>query len=211
MTTQTAHLEWRYATKLFDSTQSVSDADFALILDAMRLAPTSFGLQPFRVVHLANRGLRERLKPLCWNQSQITDASHLLVIQTVTTITPEMIDDHIKRIASVRSVPVADLEGYRGMMGGMLLTHPAAKAWAQRQAYLAMGFGLEMAASLQVDTCPIEGVDTVACDALLAEAIPLDGYETVVLVAVGYRSESDKYQHAPKVRVPMTTFCVTVG
>ncbi|NDD66890.1 NAD(P)H-dependent oxidoreductase [bacterium] len=211
MTTQTAHLEWRYATKLFDPTQSVSDADFALILDAMRLAPTSFGLQPFRVVHLANRGLRERLKPLFWNQSQITDASHLLVIQTVTTITPEMIDDHIKRIASVRSVPVADLEGYRGMMGGMLLTHPAAKAWAQRQAYLAMGFGLEMAASLQVDTCPIEGVDTVACDALLAEAIPLDGYETVVLVAVGYRSESDKYQHAPKVRVPMTTFCVTVG
>lgn len=209
--TQTAHLEWRYATKVFDPTRSVSDADFETILDAMRLAPTSFGLQPFRVVHLANRGFRERLKPLCWNQSQITDASHLVAIQTVVAITPEMIDDHIQRIASVRSVPVADLDVYRGMMGGMLLQHPAAKAWAQRQAYLAMGFGLEMAASLKVDTCPIEGVDTAACDAALADLMPLDGYETVVLVALGYRSESDKYQHAKKVRVPMARFCVTVS
>lgn len=208
--TQTAHLEWRYATKLFDATRPVSPEDLALIVDAMRLAPTSFGLQPFRVVNVANRALRERIKPLCWNQSQITDASHLLAIQTVTQITPEFIDAYIQRIASVRSVPVSDLEGYRGMMGGMLLQHPAAQAWAQRQAYLAMGFGLEMAASLRVDTCPIEGVDTVACDAELSGMMPLDGYQTVVLVAVGYRLADDKYQHAKKVRVPVSDFCVTI-
>lgn len=203
----TNHLHWRYATKQFDPSKRVSDADMDLILEAMRLAPTSFGLQPFRVVLVESSSIREQLKEASWNQSQITDASHLLVIQTLSEVSESVIHDYIHRIAATRSMDVAQLDGYRGMIVGYLSHQPSTVAWTQRQAYLAMGFGLQMAAQLQVDTCPIEGIDPSAYDRILNLG---EGYSTVVAMAVGYRSVDDGYQHAKKVRLPSDLFYLTV-
>lgn len=204
----TQHLTWRYATKQFDPSKRVSDSELSLILEAIRLAPTSFGLQPFRVVVVTNSPVRQQLREASWNQSQITDASHLFIFQTLTDVSEAVVDAYIQRIATTRSVDVSSLDGYRGMILGYLGHHPSPVAWAQRQAYLAMGFGLQTAAQLHIDTCPIEGLDPSAYDRILNLG---GGYTTLVAVAVGYRSSDDQYQHAKKVRLPQEIFCVTVS
>ena len=196
-------LQWRYATKVFDATRKIPAATWNALQSAVVLSASSFGLQPYRFVVVNDPQIRAQLMPHAWNQTQVVDASHLIVFATRTNLAEAELDRFIARIAEVRGVPAASLVGYRQMMAGSLLSDDGqtrVPQWAARQAYIALGNLLTSAALLGVDTCPIEGFVPAEFDRILD--LPAQGYAAVVCCALGYRSATDKYAALPKVRFP---------
>ena len=196
-------LRWRYATKAFDPTRAIPAATWTALEDSLVLSPSSFGLQPYRVLVVQDRATRELLLPHSWNQRQVVEASHFVVLAARTTVTEAEIDVFLARIAGVRGVSIASLSSYRSLMGGMLLSDgfkPMAPQWAARQAYVALGNLLTSAALLGVDTCPMEGLVGAEYDRILGLAA--QGLTTTVACALGYRHPGDKYATLPKVRFP---------
>lgn len=194
-------LTWRYATKAFDPTKSIPVATWAELEEALVLTPTSFGLQPYKFLVVTDPVLKARLRPVSWGQSQITDSSHLVVFLAKNDITVADIDEYIARIMEVRGVTAESLEGYRGFMIGDLVEgprHAMIQEWAARQAYIALGNFMTSAALLEVDTCPLEGLEPAKYDDILG--LRDSGYRTVCACAAGYRSEVDKYATLAKVR-----------
>ena len=201
-------LNWRYATKNFDPDKRISEKDWHVLTESLRLAPSSYGLQPWQFIVVQNAELRTTLRTLSWNQSQIEDCSHLVVITTLKTMTETYIDHFIQKTADVRQSPIENLTGYRNMMVSSLVNRPDIQAWGQRQAYIAMGMLMSSAALLTIDTCAIEGLDPKAYDKVLGLAD--SNYATVSAVALGYRHEEDKYQHMKKVRFDHTDVIKTL-
>ena len=194
-------LNWRYAVKVFDPARKISPLEWGVLEETLRLTPSSYGLQPWKFIPVANPETRARLKEASWSQSQVTDASHYLVIASKEKITSEDVSRFIQSTAKVRGVPAESLSRYGDLISGDLVTGPRAakiEAWSQRQCYIAMGFSLLAAANLGIDTCPMEGIDPGAYDSILGLAG--SGYRTLAGIAFGYRSDSDKYANAPKVR-----------
>jgi len=194
------HLNWRYATKNYDATRKISDADWETLEQSLILAPTSFGIQPYKFIVVTDQALKEKLKPAAWGQAQITDSSHLVVFAHKKTLTDADIEHYVDRIVEVRGVPRESLTEYENIMknsakqavdGGYVET------WNSRQAYIALGFLLETAALLKIDATPMEGFDAAQYNEILG----LDDYSAVVLCAVGYRNaEADWLANLPKVR-----------
>ncbi len=195
-------LNWRYAVKGFDAAKKVPTEQFENLLEALRLAPSSYGLQPWKFVVVENAELREKLKAAAWNQGQITDASHLLVLCRKEKIGQAEIDHFTEVTATERGQNVADLETYKKMMEGGVLGMDAARqaTWAGEQVYLALGVLLSACASADIDACPMEGFDSAQYDQILD--LPAKGLRSVVVCAIGYRSADDKYAMAKKVRYP---------
>lgn len=193
-------LSWRYATKQYNPDESLSENDVSTICESIRLAPTSFGLQPFTVVHVKNKELRQSLRNVAWNQSQITDASDLLVFTVPLDVTSEHVEVFIALIAKTRNVTRESLEPYQKMIQGTLdaLTPEKRCDWAKRQAYLALGMALETAALIHVDATPMEGFDAQAFDELLD--LKSKKLTSVVILALGKRSPDDQYAEYAKVR-----------
>lgn len=192
------NLKWRYATKQFDPTKKIDDQTMGQLAEAMQLSATSFGLQFFKVLNVKDKAVREQLKSVSFGQEQITDASHLLVFGHYHTINDQKIDEFIDYTASVRKQQVEDLYEYSQMMKAYINSRPSKESWAARQVYLVLGTLLMAAAEMRIDTCPIEGFDENAYDEILG--MKEKGLHTTVVVALGYRSDQDGYQHAPKVR-----------
>jgi len=204
-------LRWRYATKVFDPARKISAATWAALEDTLVLAPSSFGLQPWRFLVVGDTAIRAKLRPHSWDQAQVTDASHFVVFLARTEITAGDIAHLIERTAEVRGQPVAALAPYRQIMEGNLLTDarkPHLHDWAARQAYIAMGQLMTAAAVLGIDTCPMEGFDPSKYDEILG--VRKDGYATLAAVALGYRAEGDKYATLPKVRYPKAEVIKTI-
>jgi nitroreductase len=194
-------LNWRYAVKGFDPHRKLSADTWTTLEQTLLLSPSSFGLQPYRFILVENRATREQLMPHAWGQRQVVDASHFIVFAARTSVTEGEIDGLIHRLASGRGVTPESLAGYRGMMTGMLLSEgfkPMATHWAARQAYVALGNLLSAAALLGVDACPMEGFVPAEFDRILGLAE--QGLTAVVCCALGFRSLSDKYAAASKVR-----------
>lgn len=198
-----AGLNWRYATKQFDPTRKISAKDWEILEESLVLTPSSVGLQPWRFLVIEDPELRTKLQPVSYGQSQITDASHLVVIAAVTDISEEDVDRHIARIAEVRGITTEDLAPLRGMaVGGIVQAKDALerKTWAFNQAYIALGNLLTSAALLGIDACPMEGFSREEYDKLLG--LTEQGLGAAVVVTLGYRSPEDKYAALPKVRFP---------
>ena len=171
--------------------------------ESLRLAPSSFGLQPWKFFVITDPAVRAKLRPVSWNQSQITDASHLVVFARRTEITEDDVNAFFNQMVSDRQADAAVLEPYRQMMiGGVVKGKDTAgqREWAARQCYLALGQFMTSAAVLGVDTCAIEGLDPAKYDEILGLAGT--GYQTVVACAAGYRSSQDKYATLKKIRYP---------
>lgn len=195
-------LNWRYATKSFDATRKLPAETVEALLDALVLAPSSFGLQPWKFLVVADPALRARLRAESWDQTQVTDASHLLVFAVRETLAEEDVDEVLARIVAVRGQDAGALALLRGMILGFIAGKSADElfAWNSRQAYLALGQLMTSAALLGVDSCPLEGLSAAAYDDILGLAG--SGYRTVCACALGYRAGDDKYAAAPKVRFP---------
>ncbi len=194
-------LNWRYATKKFDSQKKISEAHWATLAESLRLAPSSYGLQPWQFLIVQSSDLRDQLTPFTWNQTQVKDCSHYVVLTYKKKMDETYIQNFIAKNAEVRDIPASNLDDYKKLMIDNLVKGPRSETinwWAQRQCYIAMGFLMETAALLEIDTCPIEGLDPAAYDKILK--IEDSEYATVAAVACGYRHADDKYQFAKKVR-----------
>ncbi|MBC8769158.1 NAD(P)H-dependent oxidoreductase [Arenibacter sp. BSSL-BM3] len=200
MNTYIENLNWRYATKKFDASKKVSKKDLEILLEATSLSASSYGLQPYEILVIDNTELRSKLQPAAWGQSQITEASHLIVLANQSTFGEELVDDYLENVSETRGVPANDLQGYADFMKSKLmpLSESSKAIWTARQTYIALGNLLSAAADLKIDTCPMEGFDNAQFNEILG--LTKKGLNAAVLVAVGYRSEEDSTQHYKKVR-----------
>jgi nitroreductase len=194
-------LNWRYATKVFDAARKIPAGIWSALEQTLVLTPSSYGLQPYQFLIVADPAKRAALRPHSWNQSQVTDSSHYVVFTARTKMTEADVDKLIQRITQIRGIPAEALSMYRGMMVGDIVNGPrgrVAHEWAARQAYIALGNLMTAAAVLGVDTCPLEGLNPAEYDRILG----LEGgdYKTVVACALGYRAADDKYAALAKVR-----------
>lgn len=194
-------MQWRYAVKKFDASKKVSAGDWQALEQALILSPSSYGLQPWKFLIVNNPEVRTQLRAVSWNQSQVTDCSHYVVMAHRETMTEADIQRFVDKMVQVRGVDAASLEGYRKAMIGDVVQGPRNKmieVWASRQVYIALGNLMTCAAVLGIDTCPMEGLDPAQYDKILGLAGT--GYKTVVACAVGYRSTEDGLASAKKVR-----------
>jgi nitroreductase len=192
-------LSWRYATKKFDASKKISGLDWNTLEQVMVLSPSSYGLQPYRFVVVENPELRKALRGAAYNQTQITDASHLVVLATLKEITPQVVDHFFERISAVRGVPVDALKDYKGMVQGSVTgLGDRVQAWTQKQAYIVLGNLLTSAALLGIDACPMEGFDAAGFDKILG--LDSTSYASVAVAALGYRAADDAYASMKKVR-----------
>lgn len=194
-------LHWRYAVKKFDPQRKIATKDWSLLKESLRLCPSSYGLQPWKFFVVENPELRQKLKEVSWNQSQVTDCSHFVVMAYREKLDVPFIEKNMQKIAQVRGVPLESLSGFQKAITGDLILGPRAQlieSWAQRQVYIAMGFLLETAALLGVDSTPMEGLDPAAYDTLLN--LKGTGWKTVAAVALGYRHPEDPFLKNGKVR-----------
>ncbi|TAN45405.1 MAG: NAD(P)H-dependent oxidoreductase, partial [Rhodospirillales bacterium] len=163
-------LEWRYATKQFDAARKIAPETWMALEETLVLTPSSYGLQPYKFIVVTDPDLKAELRTASWGQSQIEDASHLVVFAIKKAMGEDHIERYVERIAQVRAVSKESLEGFKGFMVGNLVNGPVAATidqWAARQAYIALGNFMTSAALLGVDTCPLEGLDPAAYDAVL--------------------------------------------
>lgn len=197
-------LRWRYATKAFDPERRIPAETWAALEASLVLTPSSFGLQPWKFLIITDPAVKARLRPHCWNQSQVTDCSHLVVLCARQEMDAAYIDQFIGLTATLRSAPVEALKGYRDIIAASVLDGgalaPVISEWAARQAYIALGQLMLSASLLGVDTCPMEGFVPDLVNAELG--LPERGLKAVVLCPAGYRAATDKYASAPKVRWP---------
>lgn len=196
-------LNWRYAAKAMNG-DTVPDKKLQNILEAARLAPTSSGLQPFEIIVIENKELKEQIKPVAWNQSVITDCSHLLVFAAWDTYTEERINYMFDLTNDIRGFKNEGWENYRQML---LSSYPQKDAeenfnHAAKQAYIAFSQALAAAAFEGVDATPIEGFDPDAVDKILG--LREKGLRSAVLMPIGYRKENEDWLvNLVKVRKPM--------
>ena len=196
-------LNWRYAVKKFDSSKRVSDEDWNVLEQSLILAPSSYGLQPYKFIVVTDENLKRELTPAAYGQTQIADCSHLVVITYKKVLTDADVEHFVDRIVEVRNVPGESLKEYEDTMKGSTrkaVDENYIETWNSRQAYIALGFLLEAAALLGIDATPMEGFNA----AQVNEILGLTDYSAVVLCAVGYRdAENDWLVNLPKVRFPV--------
>jgi nitroreductase / dihydropteridine reductase len=194
-------LNWRYATKSMNG-KKVSPKKLNAILDAIHLAPSSFGLQPFTVSVINRQSTKDKLMAAAHGQKQIGSSSHVLVFAVPTKLTAADVQAFIDNVSATRGIPAAALEGYKGMMTGMVMGMNAEQQqnWATKQAYIALGTALIAAAEQKVDACPMEGFDAAQFDKILG--LDKKGLKSVVIAPIGFRAEDDMFAKMAKVRKP---------
>lgn len=210
MNTFLENQNWRYATKKFDTTKKISKKDLNTLKEAIRLSSSSYGLQPYKVILVENKKLREQIQPIAWGQSQIVDASHLIVFANQTNIGGTEIDALIENMSITREIPLESLTSYGDFMKSKItsLSDQAKNAWTSKQTYLALGNLLNAAAELKIDATPMEGFDPVALNEILGlTALNLNA---TLIATIGYRHEDDATQHYKKVRKSTEELYITL-
>ena len=204
-------LQWRYATKKMDPSRAVPEDKVERILEAIRLAPTSSGLQPYEVLLITNPEVRARIRPVAWNQAQVTEGSHLLVFAAWDHYTAERINAMFDYTNEVRGFRNEGYENYRQMLLGMYPQREPELNFqhAARQAYIGLGAAVIAAANEEVDCTPMEGFDGTAVDEILG--LRARGLRSVVLLPLGYRQvEGDWLVNLQKVRWPREKFITEI-
>lgn len=193
-------LNWRYAVKTFDPSRKVSDQDLGAILESGRLAPSVIGLEPWKFIVVQNPELRSKIRAASWDQSKVTDASHLVVIARRTdapSLTPEL----ISRTALAQGKTEAELAGLKSMSEGNVAAYSGNPAvldrWLASQTYIPLGMMIETAALLGIDTGPMEGFNPAQVDEILG--LRSRNLASTTMLALGYRGK-DPYASLPKTR-----------
>lgn len=210
MSTFIEHQNWRYATKKFDSTKKISNSDLETLKKAIQLATSSYGLQPYKVLIVENPEIRKQLQPASWGQSQIVEASHLLVFANMTQINEAYIDAFFLNTSNTRNINIESLDGYKSFMKNAILNMPEDKMaiWTSKQTYLALGNLINAAAELKIDVTPMEGFEPEKYNTILG--LTEKGLNASLVATIGYRHEEDQLQHLAKVRKPITELFETI-
>ena len=197
-------LQWRYATKKFDTTKQLSEAELSTLKEAFNLTALSYGLQTLKLVIIEDKELRERLVPLSYGQRQVADASHLLVFCIQNEIDEVEVHKHFETIKAIRKTPDATLKPFKDQLTATILAMPKEKklGWATKQAYIALGNLMTVCAIEGIDSCPMEGFMPKDID----KALGLDdlGLSSVLMLPVGHRAEDDLFASFKKVRKPLS-------
>ncbi len=201
MSSTLENLNWRYATKRYDATRKLPKETLDLLMEAMRLAPSSFGFQPYKFIHVTNPAIREQLKAVAWNQAQFTDASDLFVLCTIKKMDDAYVNRFAEETIKAQGTTAEAFEPYRQMLLGSIHSRSDEEQehWNACQTYIALGIALATAAEHRIDATPMEGFDKDKFDEILG-LTPL-GLHARVSLALGYRSPEDKAQKYPKVRL----------
>lgn len=204
------NLNWRYAVKRMNG-KKVEAEKLHRILEAIRMAPSSLGLQPFSVIAIEDIKTRQAIAPACFNQPQITESSVVLVFSIWKDITEKEVSAFIDNIALTRAVTVESLKDFKQRLIDFITgkSQKELQTWAARQAYIALGFGLAACSVEEVDSTPMEGFNPAALD----EVLKLDkkGLQSVVILSIGYRdAEKDYLTGAAKVRRAYNDFFIKI-
>lgn len=193
-------LYYRYATKAFNPAHKIAQETWSALEASLTLTPSSFGLQPWKFIVVNSPEIREKLKAASWGQSQVTDASHLIVLTARTDLSQGDIDTWIARLSEVQGTPLENLAGYAAMISSFSsnMSPSEKQVWNTRQVYIALGQLMTAAAVMGIDTCPLEGISPSDYDEILG--LKNSGYATAVACALGYRSAEDGYAKAKKAR-----------
>jgi len=200
-------LQWRYATKKMDPTKSVPLEKVEKILEAIRLTASSSGLQPYEILVITNKAIREKIQAIAWNQTQIIDSSYLLVFAAWDTYTADRINQAFDMTETIRNFKSEAGDIYRQKL---LSTYPTKDPetnynHAAKQAYIGLGTALIAAAYEEVDCTPMEGFDPTALDEILN--LKVKGLRSVVMLPLGYRkADEDWLVNLKKVRRPKESF-----
>lgn len=188
-------LKWRYATKIFDATKKVSQEDLNTILDAGRLAPSSFGIEAWKFLVIENPELRAKLRAAAWDQPKVTDASHLILMTRRTDVKENIANELMARTAVAQNKTIGDLAGYHQMVQGAIEARgPGLEGWISSQTYIALGIMIETASELEIDNCPMEGFDRAKVDEILGLAGK--NLASVTMLALGYRGVDPQAEYA---------------
>jgi nitroreductase len=210
MNTFLDHQNWRYATKKFDATKKITAEDLDILMEAIRLSSSSYGLQPYKILIIENPDLRAKIQKAAWGQSQVVDASHLLVFANQTDITDAQIDDFFENTSKTRGVAKETLAGYQGFMKSKIneLSVDAKNIWNAKQAYLALANLMNAAAELKIDVTPMEGFSPADVNEILG--LNELGLNATLLAPIGYRHTDDATQHYKKVRKSKEELFITI-
>ena len=197
-------LNWRYATKKFDSRRLLSDKQIDTLKQAFNLTALSYGLQTLKLIVVKNKELRKGLVEVSYGQKQVVDASHLLVLCIKENIGQDEVEDHFSTIKSIRNTPDAILDPFKKQLNNTIKTMPNPKKidWATRQAYIALGNLMTVCAIEKIDSCPMEGFLPDELDKKLK--LKAYGLKSVLLLPVGFRADDDLFATLKKVRKPIS-------
>ena len=205
-------LNWRYAVKKFDGGKKLSKEQLDTILESVRLSPSSFGLQPYRLILVEDQEKRRALgEHSMSNREKVINASNLVVFAVETEMNAVAADRFVGLISDVRGIPRSDLTNLEGMLNGLIDRFSDPKdfqGWAKRQAYISIGIMLTVCAGLGIDACPMEGFIADRYDEILD--LKAMGLTTAVIAVLGYRGDDDSYGKLKKVRRPMNEFLIRI-
>lgn len=194
------NLNWRYTTKAFDPAKKVNSEELEVLKEAVRLSPSAYGLQLYKVLIVENKEIRTALREASWNQPQITDASHLFVFCNFTQDFNDHVDDYVQLIVEAQGVDKKQISPYGEFIKSQLNNNGTKQnqVWAEKQTYLALSNLLAACAELKIDACPMEGFLNDAYNRILG--LNKQGLNASVIATVGYRSDNDEAQFRKKVR-----------
>jgi nitroreductase len=193
-------LTWRYATKRMNG-DAIAEEKLNTILEAIKLAPSSLGFTPYSILVIKDKATREKMLPHCYNQPQVVEGDVMIVFAAWTNFNEGQVDKFMGEIAEKRNIPIDSLNGFAANIKGKInnSSHEDLMIWAEKQVYIALGFGLAAAAVEGVDSTPMEGFVPAGVDEVLG--LKEKGLTSVCLLALGYRDEEkDFLSKAAKVR-----------
>lgn len=203
-------LNWRYATKKFNSSKILSETKLDVLKQAFNLTATSYGLQPLKMIIISNKHLQKQLRKYSWDQKQVDTASHVLIICIENEVDEKFITDYFNRVKHVRETPEEILKPFHNFLveDFKARAKEEIEAWAINQAYLAMGTLLTVCAAEEIDACPMEGFEPQKYDELLS--LHEKNLKSVLVLPVGYRAEDDMHSKFKKVRRPIDEVIIEI-
>lgn len=193
-------LNWRYAVKKYDPKRKLNTEQLEIIKESLRLVPTSYGLQPLKFLIIEDQEIREKLKGAAYGQSQVTDASHLIVLCSYTDVFDEHVDTYMKNIVEIRDVTLESTSKFGDYIKEVAskLSREEKELWNSKQAYIALGQLMHTCASLRIDATPMEGFNGDKFDDILG--LKSKHLRATLVCPIGYRSEDDPALQRKKVR-----------
>jgi nitroreductase len=203
-------LNWRYATKKFDPAKKLSADQLDTLLDAVQLAPSSAGLEPYKVLVIEDPEIRAQLREAAHGQAQLTDASQIIIFAAETNLDEKYVTHYIDQIAATRGIDRVNLEGFEKNIKNSVnsMTEDQKIVWNHKQAYIALGVLVSAAADMGIDACPMEGFQAGKFDEILG--LKELGLTTSVIAPIGFRAEDDAFSKAIKVRKPKAELFIHV-
>lgn len=197
-------LQWRYAVKKFDTEKKITDTQLNILKEAFNLTATSYGLQPLKLVIVSNKNIQKELVAHSWNQPQVLEASHLLVICIPKNFTKQEVSNYFDLVQKIRNTPDTIINPFKDFLTAEIAKKTAEELyhWNKNQAYLALGNLLTVCATEKIDACPMEGFIPEKYDKVLK--LDEQNLQSILALPVGFRSKDDYMKDLAKVRKDIT-------